>query len=53
MEPYLVGIGVSRRTKMGLMDWKNRTRLYTGGTSKEEEVSVISMGFDPRRTEKV
>lgn len=44
----MVGIGVSRRRTTELMDWQNRTWLYTGGTSKEEEVSVISMGFNPR-----
>lgn len=54
MEFYLVGIGVSRIKKMGLTNGLEKQNMAVHrGTSKEEGMSVISMSFNPRRTEKV
>lgn len=54
MESYLVGIGVSRRTKMGLTNGLEKQNMAVHwGTNREEGMSVISMSFNPRRTEKV
>lgn len=54
MESYLVGYWSIKENEDGTNGLeKQNMAVHCGGTCKEEEVSVISTGFDPRRTEKV